>query len=174
MEQPPPYSNQKENPAPHPPQQQEPLLGEHTEKHPPQGYPPQGYPPQSYPPQGYPAQGYPPQGYPLQQLAGMTQEQQNTTVLVQKQPQTATVVKTLPILNDYMGLSVFACLFCCWPVGIFAIIKSRESRNHYNAGYYDEAMRSSITARNLAVIAIICGIILVPFMIVLRVAVIKE
>ncbi|XP_046856836.1 cysteine-rich and transmembrane domain-containing protein 1-like isoform X3 [Xenia sp. Carnegie-2017] len=168
MEQPPPYSNQKENPAPHPPQQQEPLLGEHTEKHPPQGYPPQGYP----------AQGYPPQGYPLQQLAGMTQEQQNTTVLVQKQPQTATVVKTLPILNDYMGLSVFACLFCCWPVGIFAIIKSRESRNHYNAGNYDEAMRSAKTARNLAVIAIICGIILfcgliiVP-LIFLRVAVMK-
>ncbi|XP_046856838.1 cysteine-rich and transmembrane domain-containing protein B-like isoform X5 [Xenia sp. Carnegie-2017] len=121
MEQPPPYSNQKENPAPHPPQQQEPLLGEHTEKHPPQGYPPQGYPPQSYPPQGYPAQGYPPQGYPpqgyppqgyppqgypLQKLAGMTQEQQNKKVLVQKQPQPVAVTTMIPVVNDHMGLSI--------------------------------------------------------------------
>ncbi|XP_046856815.1 cell death-inducing p53-target protein 1 homolog isoform X8 [Xenia sp. Carnegie-2017] len=190
MEQPLPYSNEKENAAPYLPQQQEPLLGEHTEKYPPQGYPPQGYPPQGYPPQGYPAQGYPPQGYPpqgypaqgyppqgyppqgypLQQLAGMTQEQQNKTVLVQKQPQLVAVTIMNPIVNDHMGLSIFACLCCCWPIGIFAIIKSSESKNHYHAGNYDEAKRSAKTARNLAIIAIICGIILALLMIILRVA----
>ena len=30
---------------------------------------------------------------------------------------------------DYCGLSWFACLFCFWPTGICAILKSNEVRN---------------------------------------------
>jgi hypothetical protein len=39
------------------------------------------------------------------------------------------VATVIPIVNDQMGLSIFACLCCCWPIGIFAIMKSSEVRD---------------------------------------------
>ncbi|XP_046856839.1 cysteine-rich and transmembrane domain-containing protein WIH2-like [Xenia sp. Carnegie-2017] len=149
MEQPPSYTNEKENPAQYSPQQQEPQN---------QGYPLQDYPPQTYPPHGYPPQTYPPQGYPPQPPTGMIQQQQsnNTTVVVQNQPQPAAVTTMIP---DHMGLSIFACLCCCWPIGICAIIKSSEVRNLYDTGDYAGAIASAESAKKLAAISIGIGMI---------------
>ncbi|XP_046856826.1 trafficking regulator of GLUT4 1-like [Xenia sp. Carnegie-2017] len=142
MEQPPSYTNEKENPAQYSPQQQEPQN---------QGYPLQHYPPQTYPPQGYPPQ--PP--------TGMIQQQQsnNTTVVVQNQPQTSAIM--VPVVNDHLVLSIFSCLFCpIWPIGLVAIIKSLEVRNLYVTGNYAGAIASAETARKLAGISIGIGIAL--------------
>ncbi|XP_046856822.1 cysteine-rich and transmembrane domain-containing protein 1-like isoform X13 [Xenia sp. Carnegie-2017] len=182
MDQPPPYNNENENPAPYPPQQQAPQ-GYQPQHHQPQGYPPQGHPPQGYPTQGYPPQGYPPQGYSYQGYqpqgyqppppTGMMQQQQsnNTTVVVANQPQPAAVTTMIPVVNDHMILSILACVFCCWPIGLCAIIKSSEARNLYIAGDYANAMVSARTARNLALIALVCGICIYPLIIILRLVV---
>ncbi|CAB4010159.1 proline-rich transmembrane 1-like [Paramuricea clavata] len=151
------------------------------------GYPPQptaGYPPQptaGYPPQsatgysiqqghpGYPQQGYnqgyapaatgyhpPGQGH-IQQPTGHTSTNTNTTVVVTQQPTIATAV-VIPYVNDYMGLSIFSCLCCCWCIGLFAIIKSSEARSNYERGNYTQALASATSARNLSYISIFCGI----------------
>ncbi|XP_046856846.1 transmembrane protein 91-like [Xenia sp. Carnegie-2017] len=89
----------------------------------------------------------------------MIQQQQsnNTTVVVQNQPQPAAVTTMIPVVNDNMGLSIFACLCCCCPIGIFAIIKSCEVRNLYVAGDYAGAIASAESAKKLAGISIGIG-----------------
>ena len=144
-------------------------------------YPPQpmaGYPPQpmaGYPPQptaGYPQQagqpppqkgyapaptGYPPPGHIQQQPMGYTSTHNTNTTVVLTQPATVTTA-VIPYMNDYMGLSIFSCLCCCWCIGLFAIIKSSEARSNYAAGNYTQALASATTARNLSYAAIFCGI----------------
>ncbi len=41
----------------------------------------------------------------------------------------------MPYLKDYMGLSTFSCLCCCWCIGIFAINKSSEVQD-YAVSYF--------------------------------------
>ncbi|XP_046856840.1 cysteine-rich and transmembrane domain-containing protein 1-like [Xenia sp. Carnegie-2017] len=141
----------------------------------PQGYPsqdnpPLGYPSQGYSPQGYPPQGYPPQSYPPQPPVGMQQQQQstNTTVIIQNQPQAQVVTAVVPIVHDYLGLSIFACFCCFCPLGVVAIFKSIESRDRYTAGDYAGATNSARTALTLAKISIALGIILYIISIVVR------
>ncbi|CAB4023387.1 proline-rich transmembrane 1-like, partial [Paramuricea clavata] len=61
------------------------------------------------------------------------------------------------VVNNQMKLSIIACLFSCWPIAIFAIIKSCKARNRYKAGDYAGAMVSARKARNLAYAAQVCG-----------------
>ncbi|CAB4039351.1 CD225 dispanin family [Paramuricea clavata] len=61
-----------------------------------------------------------------------------------------------------MTLSVLVCVFCCpLLIGIFAILKSSEARNRYAAGDYAGAVASARRARNLAFVAVVCGLILI-------------
>ncbi|XP_028402658.1 uncharacterized protein LOC114525485 [Dendronephthya gigantea] len=177
MEQPPPYSQGNQYPpqsAPYPPEQHPgypPQKDHGGSGYPPQGYPPQGqgYPPQGqgYPPQG---QGYPPQGH-FQQPAGFSSQTNNTTtVVVQNQPQVVTST-VIPVVNDQMGLAIFACLCCCPLIGLIAIVKSSESRSRYVSGDYVGAVSSAQSSRNLSYAAIVCGLIMIPLIIVLRVVV---
>ncbi|XP_046858834.1 transmembrane protein 233-like [Xenia sp. Carnegie-2017] len=129
MEQPPSYTNEKDNPATYSTQQQEPQN-----------------------------QGYPLQHYPPQPPTAMIQQQQsnNTTVVVQNQPQPSAIM--VPVVNDHLGLSIFSCLFCpIWPIGLVAIIKSLEVRNLYVAGDYAGAIASAESAKKLAGISIGIG-----------------
>jgi hypothetical protein len=53
---------------------------------------------------------------------------QQSNIIVTSEPQqyTSTIV-TAPV-RDYMGLAVFACLCCFWPLGLVAISKANEVR----------------------------------------------
>ena len=51
--------------------------------------------------------------------------QENVQVV---QPKSLTIYDQVEInnINDYMTANIFACLCCCWPIGIAAIMKSNE------------------------------------------------
>ncbi|EDO36299.1 predicted protein [Nematostella vectensis] len=174
-----PASQQQGHPAP-PPQQGYPPP---QQGYPPpqQGYPPpqQGYPPpqQGYPPpqQGYPAQqqGYPPaqQGYPAPQqgyqtTGGYPYTTQHNVTIVTGGP--AVVVGGVPA-PDYCGLSLFSCLFCCWPIGLVAVINAKHAREANQRGDYARASTYSQMARRYANIAITAGIILIICIVVFRI-----
>ncbi|XP_046856830.1 metacaspase-1-like [Xenia sp. Carnegie-2017] len=191
MEQPPRYLNEKSNPTPHPVQQQ----SAQNQDYPPPDYTPQGYTlpdytpqgytlpdntPQGYTlpdytPQGYTLPDYTPQGYTLPDYTpqdytlpdytpqGYTQKNYSLQTVAENQPQPA--AETNPVINDHMTLSIVSFLCCCWPIGIFAIIKSREARNRSVAGDYEGAIASAYIAKNLAVIAIVCSIVCFPLLI---------
>ena len=48
----------------------------------------------------------------------------------QPAPATQTVIRTeyASVPDTYLALSIFTCLFCCWPFGLVAICKSQEVR----------------------------------------------
>ncbi len=98
-------------------------------------YPQQGYPQQ----QGYVAypQGYPPQGYVATspQATSTVYPQQGVTVVVNPSLQNAP--------PDHMIFNVIMTIFCCWPIGIFAILKSIECRDAINRG--DPARSASLS-----------------------------
>ncbi|CAH3144334.1 unnamed protein product [Pocillopora meandrina] len=60
---------------------------------------------------------------------------------------------------DYQGLAWFACLCCCWPVGILAVLKSNEAsvRNSMACGDYNSARVASNSARTFSYLAIGLG-----------------
>ncbi|KAK3753571.1 hypothetical protein QZH41_017853, partial [Actinostola sp. cb2023] len=70
---------------------------------------------------------------------------------------------------DYCVLAWFACLCCCWPIGICAIIKSCEARDAINRGDLASATTHSQMAKNYASWAIACGIVLIILYVILRV-----
>lgn len=121
-----------------------------------QGYP--GYP-------GYPAQpGY---QYP----AGATTTQHahtNVTVVQQGGPSVLVAPQISP--PDYCALAWFACLFCFWPTGICAILKSNETRAAIYRGDFVSANQLSMETRKLANMTIAIGIALYVVIVVVRVA----
>lgn len=98
-------------------------------------------------PPGYPGQVY--QGVPV-------------GYIVANQPGTYLVQPTMQIPPpDYQALSWFACLCCCWPIGIVAILKSNEVRNALSRGDFNSARIASNSARNLAYTAVGIGVMFV-------------
>ncbi|XP_046858828.1 synapse differentiation-inducing gene protein 1-like [Xenia sp. Carnegie-2017] len=71
--------------------------------------------------------------------------------------------------QDYMGLSIFACLCCFWPVGLCAIAKSNEARKLARGGDYESAREAANKAKKTAWVAMLLGLILTIALIVLRV-----
>ncbi|XP_032242907.1 proline-rich transmembrane protein 1 isoform X1 [Nematostella vectensis] len=129
---------------------------------PPQGYPGvQTYPINNYPPPAYNAQGYPgtppPAVYSQQPYYGPPTTQQT---FVQQQPGVVVVQQPIGVVSppDYQALAWFACLCCCWPVGIVAIIKSNEVRNAMARGDYAAANAASSSARTLSMVSIGMGV----------------
>jgi hypothetical protein len=51
-------------------------------------------------------------------------QQTNTQVYVQTMPPTMTRTVVQGVPPDYLGLSIFTLILCCWPIGIFALIQS--------------------------------------------------
>ncbi|KAK6173878.1 hypothetical protein SNE40_017257 [Patella caerulea] len=126
---------------------------------------PQGYPPQQE--QGYALlQGYAQQYAPRQEYS-QAQYPVGGTVIV-TQPQSSTMYVTKP--PDYLGFSIFICLFCFWPIGIASIIYSCRSRDAYTAGDVNTAQAKGSTARTLNIIGLVLGIISIIVIMVLRVA----
>lgn len=114
-----------------------------------EGYPPQygGYPPQQPGYTGYPpAPGYaPPQGM----------------VMHQPGPGQTTVIVTGPVANppsDHLAFNIFVTICCCWPIGIFAILKSVETRDMINRGDSTGATNASKKAKKYGCCALGFGI----------------
>lgn len=145
---PPAYSYPVDAPPPYPQQSGYPGQPVHQVQ---PGYPdPPGYPgqPGYHAPPGYP-------GQPMHHAASMGGFMVSTA-----QPGPAYMVHPLPQATppDYQGLAWFACLCCCWPLGIVAILKSNEVRNSIARGDYNSATIASNSARNFAYMAIGLGI----------------
>ncbi|XP_048580929.1 proline-rich transmembrane protein 1 isoform X2 [Nematostella vectensis] len=79
---------------------------------------------------------------------------------VQQQPGVVVVQQPIGVVSppDYQALAWFACLCCCWPVGIVAIIKSNEVRNAMARGDYAAANAASSSARTLSMVSIGMGV----------------
>ncbi|XP_077981224.1 uncharacterized protein LOC144436330 [Glandiceps talaboti] len=61
--------------------------------------------------------------------------------------------------KDYLVLSILMTIFCSWPIGIVAIIKSIDVRNAIQTGDHERAERASVTAKKLNIAAAIVGIV---------------
>ncbi|XP_062517443.1 uncharacterized protein LOC134192709 [Corticium candelabrum] len=77
-------------------------------------------------------------------------------------------------INDYMGLSIFTLLFCCLPIGIFALINSVKVREAKLVGNQARASEASTAARHLNFSGIVIGLFILPVIIVLNVVKIKS
>ncbi|XP_067936214.1 proline rich transmembrane protein 1B-like isoform X1 [Watersipora subatra] len=114
-----------------------------------QGYPQQpvapGYPQQPVAP-GYPQPPVAP-GYPQQPVAPAYPTNQVFYTPLTNPP------------NDYLALSIFTTIFCCFWIGIVAIYKSTKVRDLATKGDATAAAEASQTARVLNIVGIICGII---------------
>jgi len=150
-------------------------------------YPPTSqpqYPPTSqpqYPPTSQPGYGgypppmdvkYPPQppGYaPVQQPMQQSQMSSNNTTVIMAggmaapQPQTQ-IIREVP--SNYMAFSWIVCLFCCWPIGIAAIMASSRVDTAVAVGNFAEAKAQSNRAKGLGIAGLVCGIIIITLVII--------
>ncbi|XP_064406229.1 proline-rich transmembrane protein 1-like [Halichondria panicea] len=65
--------------------------------------------------------------------------------------------------NDYLVMSIMTLLFCFWPLGIVALLKSIEARGAVARGDYTAAQTASKSALQLNRLAIIIGTIILFF-----------
>jgi hypothetical protein len=56
---------------------------------------------------------------------------------------------TLPPVPNYLTQAIMATIFCCIPVGIFAIIRANEVNKKLAAGDYAGAVQASNSAKSL-------------------------
>ncbi len=59
---------------------------------------------------------------------------------------------------DHLVMAILATIFCCWPLGIVAIIKANECRTARQRGDRDAALRKGREAKKFSLIAIGLGI----------------
>lgn len=136
--------------------------------------PPPGYPAGSQPMPGYPAGSQPtpgyqmgyypaPPGYSGQPIQGQVYHGAQTTQgVIITQPGTMIQGVVHPMQGgppDYQGLAWFACLCCCWPLGLVAIFKSNEVRNAIARGDIATANMASRSARTFSHLAIGLGVV---------------
>ncbi|XP_035829080.1 uncharacterized protein LOC118478850 [Aplysia californica] len=84
----------------------------------------------------------------------------NNTAVVTHQP----AVVTLPVIQevpDQMALAVFVTIFCCFPLGIGAIMKAKRSREALDCNDHHGALDLANSSRRLSMMAILCGIIII-------------
>lgn len=106
----------------------------------------QGYAPPHQPP--------PPQYYP--QGAGQP--------VVVPPPQPLVIQREGEYVQDNMVIAIVSIFFCCI-LGIVATIKASNSKDSLRRGDIDKAKDESVSARKLAIAAIITGIVIVALVI---------
>ncbi|XP_062504852.1 transmembrane protein 233-like [Corticium candelabrum] len=118
------------------------------------------------PPPTYRQQQQPPEQFPTQPQSAAyihTHQPQQMVYLNTRQPQhypamRQTVVNA-PMVRDYMAASIFTCLCCFWPIGLFAILYSCKVREARQVGDDNNALKYSKTVRILNVVGVIFGLI---------------
>jgi len=63
--------------------------------------------------------------------------------------------------SDYVMASILATLFCCWPIGIFAILKAMQCRDSIYRENWEQATSLSLSARRLVKWTIVTGAIFI-------------
>lgn len=53
--------------------------------------------------------------------------------------------------ENYLILSIMATIFCCWPIGIFAILKAAKVRELWALGDHVGAQKASNDAKKLTI-----------------------
>uniref|UniRef100_A0A0B7B828 Proline-rich transmembrane protein 1 n=2 Tax=Arion vulgaris TaxID=1028688 RepID=A0A0B7B828_9EUPU len=91
----------------------------------------------------------------------------STAVLVQQPRQTTTVI--VRETQSYMGLAVFACLCCFWPLGCVAIYKANESQNCLARGDFVGAAARARESRNYSIGSIALGIVCLAIVVIITV-----
>lgn len=75
-----------------------------------------------------------------------------------------------PKPDNNMVWSILSTLFCCLPLGVYAIVLSSRVNTLYNAGDYAGAQKNADDAKKWAGIGAICGIVIYFFYIVAAIA----
>jgi hypothetical protein len=64
-----------------------------------------------------------------------------------------------PCPDSYLIWSILSTLFCCWPIGIVAIVKSVKVNNLWSQGYYEEAQRVADEAKKWCIINAVVAVV---------------
>lgn len=72
-------------------------------------------------------------------------------------PQAMTMTHVPPPYEDYTGRAMFAAFCCCWPLGLWALLKASEARKSYQVGDSETARSQADQARQLSNISIGVG-----------------
>lgn len=67
----------------------------------------------------------------------------------------------------YLAWSIVAMLVCCIVTGIVALIYSTKVSSRWTTGDYDGARRASSSAQMWIIVTVVCGLISIPFQIIL-------
>ena len=111
----------------------------------------QGYPKQQFSNVTPSAAGYPPgaTGYPPAPVA---------PVVYHAPPPMPYGLNNRP--DDWLFFNICTCLFCCWPISIFGIWKSMESRQAADRGDRETAVRNANVAKQLGLASFIIGLLI--------------
>jgi len=123
--------------------------------------------PQTIYPQEIPASAY--EGHPTGHLPSSTNGQQVQTTIAMTQPGRcfpAEIYSALP--PNYLGLSLFSCLCCFWPLGLAALILSCQVDDAVRRGDMAGAHNNSRIAKILAFSSIVVGFALISILLVLK------
>ena len=84
------------------------------------------------------------------------------TVSNGQQPQVQYVQSGLPKPvkpDSHMVLAILSTLFCCFPLGVYAIIQASKVDGLYLMGEYEEARMKADDAKKWSIIGMVCSII---------------
>ncbi|CAB4038626.1 proline-rich transmembrane 1-like [Paramuricea clavata] len=129
-------------------------------------YPQQGIPP-GYGQPGYPIQGAA-AGYTTQAVGVAYHPHAQTTIITQQPTHGAVIIHNTAPPPDYMVVSIIS-MFCCFCIGIFAMLKSIRSRELYRAGDHAGAQEMGLRAKKLANVGIFVAICIYVSIVLLRI-----
>ena len=99
---------------------------------------------------------------PLQVVRAQTQGGRNyATDVIQTQSNAPSEEESIDIndIQDFMCPNIFACLCCCWPIGLIGIVFSMLCRSAKSEGNREQAKCFSVTAGVLCALSIIGAVI---------------
>lgn len=65
-----------------------------------------------------------------------------------------------PKPESYLVWSILSTICCCLPFGIVAIVYSAQVNSNYQAGLYNEAVKSSVNARTWVIASFVTGLVI--------------
>lgn len=97
-------------------------------------------------------------GYGYNQPMSPSATMSSSTTVVVNQPQATNLLVVNPVPYSYIVPAILACFFCCWLVGIGAIIAAVMSQSQAAEMHYEEARKSATVAKILTWISFGCGL----------------
>ena len=72
--------------------------------------------------------------------------------------------------DNFLVWSILVTLLCCWPLGIYAIVKSSSVNGLWDQGKYSEAQAASNSAKNACIWSAVLGAVVTVFYVIAMVA----